>query len=309
MTTNPESTDAARRVTWKIDGPAVEDGTIPVDYVVRVLTALQGAVRRVAESKYDESRGRRRGPPRKSIAEEVSLRLVRTRRGSFSATLELPATRDQKTLWHAGEEALETVLTALESLSRGHQPSDLPGSAIKDINNLVNIVGDNVTKLTFRGRSNGVSHVAKFESRIPVAQAVPQIFKEGAVSGRLREVDFKDHTAELYDATGNMTRVRFGGDQEEDMRRSANLQVTISGDIEEDALTRRTTVQVSSISPVEVDRGFWGTPSLSELAESQGVSPLNEGNLNPAAFWPEDLVPDDFLVPILEERRRNRDRF
>lgn len=260
----------------------------------------------MAESIIDEPRGRRRGPPKKSLAEDISLRLVKTRRGSFSATLELPASSEQQTMWHTGEEALDKLLISLEEMARGVEPSSLPTAVIPDIQNLIGIVGDGVTRLTFSGKPKGISHIASFRKKVLVAPAVRTTARRGSISGRLREVDFKDHTAELYDAAGNMARVQFGKDQEEQLRVSANQQVKIAGEIEEDVITKRTTVKVDEISSVHVDAGFWATHELRTLAKAQGIRRLGKKALSPAPFWPIELDPDDFLSPILEVRKSDR---
>jgi len=55
-------------------------------------------------------------------------------------------------------------------------------------------------------------------------------------------------------------------------------------------------------------RDFWATPTIEELAREQGIKPLTREKLEEAAaFWPDDLDPDDFLAIIREERRRGRD--
>src|SRR5579859_3644044 len=119
----PETT--SRRITWRFEGPAVEDGTAPVDEVIRVLTTLQSALRHIAESIEDESRGRRRGRPKRRISEEITLRLVEVTHGSFGAVLELPPPSPQQRMWDSGEAALEELVQSLEGVARTKTTEDV----------------------------------------------------------------------------------------------------------------------------------------------------------------------------------------
>ena len=52
-------------------------------------------------------------------------------------------------------------------------------------------------------------------------------------------------------------------------------------------------------------RSFWESPSLEELAEQQGVTPV-EDLQEVAKLWPVDDDPDELLHFILHERRARR---
>jgi len=124
------------------------------------------------------------------------------------------------------------------------------------------------------------------------------------MSGRLREVDFKDHSAELYDATGMMTRVRFSETQEHALQNVANRHVTMYGELEEGAEGARTTLTLDSVESLSAEpSAFWEHKSVDELILIEGVRPLTEETLAPATFWPADLDPQDFIAAIDEENR------
>jgi hypothetical protein len=52
-------------------------------------------------------------------------------------------------------------------------------------------------------------------------------------------------------------------------------------------------------------RPFWESPSLDELAEQQGVTPV-EDLQEVAKLWPVNDDPDELLGFILQERRARR---
>jgi hypothetical protein len=52
-------------------------------------------------------------------------------------------------------------------------------------------------------------------------------------------------------------------------------------------------------------RPFWESPSLEELAEQQGVTPVEDLE-EIAKLWPVQDDPDDLLHFILQERRARR---
>jgi hypothetical protein len=282
----------------------VEDGTVPVDNLLHVLGNLQGAVRRLAESILDESRGRRRGRPSRSLAEETTLRLVSVGRGSFTAVLELPAPPMQQKMWDVGEQALENLLAGLEAVAEKHDYTSLPAVAIPEVQRLTQVVGDGITSLSFEGGTVR-QHVARFEAPAEIPFMLESPRRSGSLSGRLREVDFKDHTAELYDATGRMTRVRFLPEQEDDLKTAANLHVTIMGEVEEGAGGKPASITVESVEAVPSADEFWLRKDIDRLAEEQGVGPLDASRLEPAPFWPKRLDPDDFVSAIYEGRRHD----
>lgn len=45
-------------------------------------------------------------------------------------------------------------------------------------------------------------------------------------------------------------------------------------------------------------RSFWDMPTLDELAEEQGIEPVERLEDLVSGFWPEDESVDDFLAAI-----------
>lgn len=291
------------RITWRLEGPAVEDGTVAVDNLLQVLKNLQGAVRRLAEVILDESKGRRRGRPTRSVADQTTLRLVSVGPGSFTAVLELPSPLPQRKMWDIGEQAMEQLLAGLETVAETKDYGSLPAAVRPDIHRLTQVVGDGITSVTFEGGAPR-RRVARFQAPTDIPRVLEPSRRGGALSGRLREIDFKDLTAELYDATGRMTRVGFLAEQEDDLAAAANLHVTITGELEEGGGGRPMSITVESIETTPRSDQFWLSTDIDRLAHEQGIRPLGASQLGPASFWPKRLDPDDFVASIYKERRR-----
>ena len=53
------------------------------------------------------------------------------------------------------------------------------------------------------------------------------------------------------------------------------------------------------------DQSFWSSVSLTELAEAQGIAPVEDLE-GMASLWPSDDDPDDMLAHVLEDRAARR---
>ena len=58
-------------------------------------------------------------------------------------------------------------------------------------------------------------------------------------------------------------------------------------------------------TPSDRAHSFWSSLSLTELAETQGVAPVEDLE-GLAALWPSDDDPDEVLAHVLAERAAHR---
>ena len=74
-----------------------------------------------------------------------------------------------------------------------------------------------------------------------------------------------------------------------------------------DVVCEKTGADTADVESTRSDRAhsFWSSSSLTELAEAQGVAPV-EYLEDIAALWPSDDNPDDVLAHVLEERTARR---
>ncbi len=88
----------------------------------------------------------------------------------------------------------------------------------------------------------------------------------------------------------------------------AKSAVDSMGEFEaEDIISEETGVDVAKAEPTRSDRAnsFWSSLSLAELAEAQGVVPVEDLD-GMSGLWPADDNPDDVLAHVLAERTARR---
>jgi len=291
----------SRQIHAHLEGEAVANGTISVERLLAVLENLQLAVRRIGESIADSKRRPHPGRFRRTVEEQTSLRLVQVTHGSWGAVLELEQPVPQTRMFDIGEEALTVLLESVSDLREGKVLTLSP--AEQQIRNLVRVVGSGVDALVLEG-GPGRRHVrfdAAVVEQLPPTVA-PYLSGRARLSGRLREVDFKDHTAELYDASGRMTRVLFSPVQEALFRSAANMMVTVEGTSEEKG-TGAGHIQAELMNILDLREDFWQSPSIRQLAEECNIGPFSRDDIDKADFWPRDQDPEEFVRAIYRERR------
>ena len=250
-------------ITARFEGPAATAG-VPLDDLLGVLEHFQLAVRRVVE----DLAGRRPTAGRlpETIRSAGSLVFRRTRRGSLIAELELAEP--------SGEELPDLGLDAIERLLEGiDEPHQLPEWAAREVGLMRIAMHEGIDRVTF---SSGTSKRRAVLDRAVVAVPVPEVIASQVpqrVTGRILEVDWKDHTAELH-TPGGVVRLVFADELGDEFRRLARRQVTAEGPVEYgiDGSVRR--VLVETVTPALDDQSFWEPLSIAALAEAQGVHPF-----------------------------------
>jgi len=288
-----------RRLTARLEGEEVLDGTILVDRLVVVLSNLQLAVRHIAED--IAGRRRKRGPFPRTIAEQTALRLIAIAEGSWEATLELERP-PQLPGFRIGEEALERFLDDVHEIQE-EGVSRVCGPAEAEIRSLLHVVGDGVTALTLTGGPK--QRLVRFDAEMArqlVAVEEVSVPRKAVLSGRLREVDYKDGTAELYDASGQMTRVAFSRDQEGLFETAANKMVLVDGESQE-GMRGTPRIQAERIRVLDLQT-TGERRTARQLAEERHIPPFTRAVLDEADFWPSDEDPHEFIRWIYEERQK-----
>ena len=267
--TSPDS----RTIVAVFEGPAAERNRVAVPDFIRVLDGIQRSLFVVGQ----ELMGRRRtrGPIPQTYQEQLTLELLPTEPGSFKATLRLPEPPSPQ-LIDFGEDALDTVLAGIEAEMKESAAPVLSEQARAVVHETILRALSPQTRLTLRGGRHGHVIVISQEDIVRSGVLVPQSFPRGRTQlvGRLLEVDFKDRTAEVWDASGKMTRVRFSEEMAEALKAAARMQVVLEGDAEVDDQGRTRTFEIQNITTLDVSDDFWKNPSLEELARQQGVRPI-----------------------------------
>ena len=268
------STSSTRTVVTTFDGIAVARGRVPVADFVKVLDGFQRALLLVGQ----EIMGRQptRGPVPRSYLDQLSLELVSTAPGSFSATLALPEPPTDQ-LVDIGEDALEKVIRGIDREVRGDPEEPLLPAAARLVirETVLSTVGPGA-RLTFQGgRQNRIVVISEADiSNLPKPPTQPLSRRTSRLVGRLLEVDFKDGTAEIYDASGGMTRIRFSEDFAERIKGASRMQVVAEGEAEIDEQGKQRAFDLVELASIDIADEFWGNPSLDELVRQQGVQPI-----------------------------------
>jgi len=264
--------DERRRLVARFEGPGVGEGRVSVAEFLRVLDDIQKSLIVVGEQIVGRSHTRGRLP--QTLSEELTLDLVATNPGSFQAVLELHQPQ-QPMLENIGEEAIDMLLEGID-LELDGKPSDLPQAARAYVRDLASRTTGDLAKLTLQGGRKRRRVVISSEAVSQLPAMVPvKPHGPARVVGRLLEVDFKDGTAEVWDATGKMTRVLFETAMADRMKSAATLQVMAAGDAETNDQGRIRALKVDELTIVETGEEFWTDVGPAELAAQQGVVPLD----------------------------------
>ena len=140
---------------------------------------------------------------------------------------------------------------------------------------------------------------ARDEQRV----AVPPGARERVeVEGRLLMADFaatRDE-ARIHRPLDPPVRCTFGHDLESTVLRLLRRYVRATGWAELDDQGQIRTLELESLQDAELTAGrwFWDLATLDELAEEQGIEPVERLEDLVSAFWPEDESVDEFLAAI-----------
>ena len=300
------TSDHAPRLRLTLAGPAAEGGRLRLDVLVDIGQAMQMAVTRLALALRGEATLRRGRPPGE-IAELTRLELVGLRAGS--TVLELELAEHERPFDHLdiGVQAIETLEDGLVALATG---SDLPARWDHGVLDAV----EHLTRVLERGIDEIVVerlHVPN-PRKATVTKAVRERLTGEApptgerrrveIEGRLLMADFaaaRDQ-ARIHRPLDPPVRCTFPPELESAVLRLLRRYVRAVGWAEVDEGGRMRVLELESLEDAEPAEGrsFWDLPTLDELAEEQGVEPVERIEDLGAGFWPEDESVDEFLAAI-----------
>lgn len=293
--------DLTRSIVTTFEGPDIGPGWVPVRSLVAVLDGLQNAIVIVVEDLW--GRQHRPGPIPAEIQHQATFRFGDVRAGSFSATLTLqPPKSNEPRMFDVQPDAVERLLTGIANQLAG-RATDLPGEALRHIETLAEQVRRTGDRLILEGGRAGKRVVISAET-VARPELRPQEPEDRKVSviGRLLEIDYKDRRAEVWDAQGKMTRIRFTEDQREQVDAARQQLVAVEGRQEVAPSGKSGPITLEKLETVNFDDRFWHAPSLEELAAEQGVRPVEDPSSLVGDFW-EDVDGEDFLATLRRWRR------
>jgi len=224
-----------REITVRLEGPSVARGRLGVNDFVHLIKGIQVSVKRIGLNRA----GRRGGGPGRlprDIETACSLEVVSLDRGSLAVTLALPEPVSQVSLFDdVGEEALALLIEGLGVIDRSTDswPEAIDHSVIEPLLDMSRLLDRGIERLEFRSGEREASRKALIDHRVRTRLRSqlerPMPFETTAV-GLLMEVDFKDHTAELHEPSGNVVKLSFIPEEDELMREAAKARVRAFGE-------------------------------------------------------------------------------
>ena len=293
------------RLEVRLAGPAAEGGRLRLDVLVEVAQAVQTAVTRLAYGLRGEATVRRGRTPRE-VADLTRLEIVGLREGSTVLAFDLAEHERPLDELDLGVEALEAFEAGITSVaSGGAPPVPWDEGVMRAVAHLTRVLDKGIDEIMV-GRPGAVAgqravftKSARDEQRV----AVPPGTRERVeVEGRLLMADFaatRDE-ARIHRPLDPPVRCTFGHDLESTVLRLLRRYVRATGWAELDDQGQIRALKLESLQDAELTAGrsFWDLATLDELAEEQGIEPVERLEDLVSAFWPEDESVDEFLAAI-----------
>lgn len=324
----PTTKKADYALKVRLKGPGTEQGRVPLRDLIEVGRHVQQAVEGVGRLLLGQADSRRPGPKPKDIKDECILEVVALKRGSFELVLDVPQTEQGKLDgMHLGREAAETFVGGLAMLRNGGEALPLGYDikvvhAVRDIGHVLNGRIDTIefeTGKTKAGKALRCIYDRAFMERMSSRIHEP-VTNEKEVEGRLLMADFKlsSRRCRIHQPSGGTVDCTFGEEMMDTVQEFLRRNVRVTGEAQIDADTNRIKrLTISDIEPVtEGEEGFeeitaedfWQEKSIDQLAEEQGVRPVErlEDILGRGAdLWDDD---EDFEAFLRNVERGRQDR-
>jgi len=293
--------ELARSIEARFEGPDIRPGWVPVPDLLAVLDGLQSAIVIIVEDLW--GRDHRQGPVPANIQRQATFQFGDVRIGSFAATLALEPPRvGEPEMFDVQPDAIDRLMAGIAEQVAGRTP-DLPVMAREQVEAVASRIRRTEDKLILEGGRARKRVVISAESAIPPergAQAPEP--RKIRLTGRLLEIDYRDRSAEVWDALGHMTRIRFTDEQRGQVDAARQAHVAVEGILEVAPSGRTGPLSLESLTPVRSDEQFWRGRSVAELAADQGVRPIENPATLIAPFWLED-DEEDFLATLRRWRQ------
>jgi hypothetical protein len=269
----------------------------------------------------------RKGPRQKSIREEIELDLVEVTHGSPATVLKFERSLDQQAIEgiDLGLEIIEKTLSGLQQVQRSDD--ELPAGfdpgvlmAWRDLGTLFEKGVDTISfSLNHRPQPMESTYDAAGFHRIQERIRGPQI-NIRTIEGRLLMADFKEHgtRCRIHPSIGDPVLCLFDENRKEEVLDNILRYVKVVGEAKEDPFTGKiSTIVLHDIQRLEdreeeradllpqgtpLPTDFWQSLSIEELAQAQGVKPIDDITLL-FGTWPGE--PDDGFEEDIQTLRQH----
>lgn len=312
----------------RIEGKSVGSGRISVSHLLQLISQFNKTLHGCGMVLMGQAESIRKGPRQKSIKEEIALDLVEITHGSPATLLGFERASSQQALegMDFSLEIFEKSLLGLQQVQQ--EENELPVgfdigvlSAWRDLGTLFD-KGVNEICFFLNNRNQPIEsrYDLKGFQRIQERIIGPQINIK-TIEGRLLMADFKEHgtRCRVHPSIGDPVLCLFDEERKEEVLNNILHYVKVIGEAKEDPFTGK----ISSILLHDIQRledreqeetdllpkgtslpiSFWQSPSIEELAQLQGVKPIDDITTL-FGTWPGE--PDDgFEEDIHNLRHQN----
>lgn len=301
----------------KIDGPGVRRGAIPVPDLIRICQATQDAVNRQAEAMRG-GQSLRPGPKSAVVYQECTLELTGIKKGSTILPFSLAKPQQSlplPDLTTFGREVVREVVMAVKeigSTSRRRRNPSYEAGLLGSLRDMGDVLDKDVTSIEWIVPANGRPAVkAVFDKRVRdrvIERIKVPSTRTESVEGVLEMADFKEqeHRCRIHPLLGQPILCTFTPEQEQEVQDAIRKPVKISGTATINPNNGRVeSIAIEMIGVVEQlligAKDFHSGRSLEQLAEAQGVSPLDDPKVL-AGGWPDGEDVDAFLEDVYSSR-------
>jgi hypothetical protein len=303
----------------KVEGPGVHRKSIPIPELVKICSAIQTAIHRQAEAMEKPSaKTLRRGPITATAQDECTLELTGIVGGSTGLVFQY--TKPQQHLpipevANFGSDVLAKVAETMRSFERENAPSEIDVGVLASLQELgTALEGKKITKISLSvPHHNGRKRVVRATFTPAVIERIARRIKlptheRMTIEGKLEMADFKEtgRVFRIHPSIGLPIQCSFDSAIEDVVYGALRKPAKVTG-------TARLAPHSGRIDELRVEqieimdellvgaKDFFGSRTIEQLAEAQGVRPLDK----PAELvggWPKDESVDEFL----EETYSNR---
>ena len=292
----------------RFEGKAVGSGTIPVPHLLRFLSGMDKALRRTGWVLQGKAGSVRRGQPPKKVKQNLEFDLVQLTHGSPAAVLGFERRQTSMHLpgmdfgWEVLEKAIDGLATVQEIPLENPLPEGCDNGVLKAWRDAGTLFRRGIAKIEFTlcRQDTPISTVftPKGFRRIQ-AHIQGHLTNMRTIEGRLLMADFKERKTRktccrVHPSDGDPVLCLFDEAQKEEVLSDLLHYVRVIGETEEDPASGKIkSIQIHDIERLEeredesVDlspqgalfsQNFWESPSLEELAEAQGVKPMDDAS-------------------------------
>lgn len=302
----------------KFEGSAIRNNTILFDDLSTFVSNLSLAIDRLVQKLLKEDSYIKRGRPLKTIQILSALEIVSMRKGSVKLSLDLRRNGQQFPGWDLGEQATDILVFGIDALKKDKVlPKEYDDGILIALREAGKIIERGIDKIGINASSSFGTKKAVYTQ--PVREKVItriRRFQQAytVVEGRLLSADVKEDKlrCRIEPSVGEPVLCTFDESMYEQILRFMRQHIQARGEATYDATTGKIILlhlkDLESIDESSLDEttrvalsSFWKTKNFEELANEQGVYPINDLTTIMGG-WPDGEDIDSFLNAIRSSR-------